>query len=79
MTDQPSGWQRVPGTANWILPDESGLILRQIVDRGQGLGRERFIVSGLGHVMTEHASLAEAKAAAEASLRSVRSGGCATP
>lgn len=68
-------WQRVPTTANWVLPDDSGLILRQIVDRGRGYGAERFIVSGPGHVMTEHASLDEAKAVAEACLRSVRSGG----
>jgi hypothetical protein len=66
--DVQRSWQRVPTTANWVLPDASGMILRQIVDRGQGFGDERFIVSGPGHVMSEHASLAEAKAAAEASL-----------
>lgn len=66
-------WIHVRTTANnWALPDKDGMTLRGIVDRGPGLGDERFIVSGKGHgdgqSETYHASLDKAKAAAVASL-----------
>lgn len=67
--DVPRKWQRGPGAEpKWLILDESGVILRQIVDRGQGFANERFYVSGDGHEFSMHSSCSEAKAAAEASL-----------
>jgi hypothetical protein len=60
-------WQQVE-VGQWAILDEQGVILRLIVDRGVGYGGERFIASGNGHHMSEHATLEDAKAAAEASL-----------
>jgi hypothetical protein len=66
------GWQRVATTTNWVLPDEQGMALRQIVVRGPRLGETdgaKYEVTGRGHGHTVHSSLEDARAAAEASLR----------
>jgi hypothetical protein len=66
-------WQRVPQTANWVLPDESGVSLRHIAVRGPRIGEPngtKYVVSGDVHGESIHSSLDEAKDAAEASLPS---------
>lgn len=63
-------WQPVPGTANLHLPEQDGLPLRHIVVREPRFGEPdgtKYVVSGPGHGESVHASLAEAKTAAEAS------------
>jgi hypothetical protein len=46
-------WEPGPGIEpKWLLRDENGVILWQIVDRGKDYGGERFIVSAPGHVGT---------------------------
>ena len=53
----------------WILSERSGPILRAVNRRGPYMGQvaETFTLTGPGYVATEHATLAEAQAAAEAS------------
>jgi hypothetical protein len=66
-----ASWQRVPTTANWMLIDANGKILRQIVVRDPWFGEPdgtKYHVSGDGHEESIHSSLGGAKTAAEASL-----------
>ncbi len=64
-------WQRVAPGQLAIL-DEQSVILRLIVQREPRIGESggiKYVVSGEGHNESVHASLEDAKAAAEASLR----------
>jgi hypothetical protein len=62
------GWRRVEERV-WALEDRaSERILRQVTQVGDADTPERYSVTGPGHEYTEHESLDEAIAAAEASL-----------
>jgi hypothetical protein len=64
-------WRKV-APRQWALLDDEGVILRLIVARDPRIGEPdgtKFVVSGAGHGGSVHASLGDARAAAEASLR----------
>ncbi len=64
----------VTGTDNWqYVGDESSMILRHVAVRPPYIGEPggtKYEVTGDGHQHSTHDSLADAKAAAEASLAS---------
>lgn len=64
-------WRQAPGTLDqWVLVDAQGAILRAIATLGPYLGEPgvKYRLTGAGYDFTDHPTLDEAMAAAEASL-----------